>query len=220
MKATPPILGFSFDPTVCQECGHVHEKHSPIGGKCANLECGSRELKTDIERADWSEQALGMIRMHNKGNFLLGDWIAYGLDNFGQSYLEAQHICGLQSQTLMNLVWVCRKVALSRRREMPMTFTHHEAVAGLKPTEQIHFLGLAIEKNFSCADLRASIRQALRAPAVAELPAAENSGLTSWFADGVRLLRNQDPKTWTPARRAAFRAQWDRLATAAAPFLI
>lgn len=214
-------LGFDFDPTVCAECGHVHDHHSPLGGRCANTECGSKELKTAVPRQKWAEDAVDMVKSQNAGNFRLGDWLAYGWDNFGEGYIAASGILGFQHPSLKNIVSVCRRVAKSRRRDFPLAFGHHEAVASLVPADQIRFLAIAIEKSLPVAQLRAHVRQTARSEDVQELPDnTETSGLTAWFAAGIRLLRAQDSRTWSPERRQAFREQWTRLSMAAEPLLM
>lgn len=212
-------VGIEFDPTTCEKCGHVHEAFAPLNGKCGWMGCESSNLRTAIPKNHWANGAAEIIKQQNTSNFYLGDWLLYGIHNFGQPYLVAQKIYGAQYQTLLNIASVCRRVAISRRREMPVTFTHHEAVAALEPKTQIHFLQLAAAKELSVADLRMEIRQSAKAKTVAELPQSQTSGLTAWFAEGLRLLKTENPNAWPPERRAAFRAQWQRLTAAAEPFL-
>lgn len=214
-------IGFDFDPTVCHECGHVHDHHSPLDGHCANPECGSKELKTAVSRQVWLEQTVALIKSQHLNNFIIGDRLNYGRNNFGTGYLEAQKVYGLGRPHLWNVASICNRVAASRRREYPLTFSHHEAIAHLPPAEQVRYLSLALEKTLAVAQLRAHVRQTGRSDEVKELPEnTETASLTAWFAAGIRLLRSQEPKTWSPERRQAFREQWTRLSMAAEPLLM
>lgn len=212
-------VGIRFDPTICEDCGHVHQALAPVNGKCGHAGCESTQLKSAVPKHHWADTASNLIKGQNTGNFYLGDWLLYGMHNFGQPYLVAQKIYGAQYQTLLNIASVCRRVPISRRREMPVAFSHHEAVAALEPKIQTHFLELAAAKELTVAELRMEIRQSAKAKAVAELPQTQTSGLTAWFAEGLRLFKTEDPKTWPPERRAAFRSQWQRLSAAAEPLL-
>jgi hypothetical protein len=89
--------------------------------------------------------------------WLLGDWIAYGNQKFGERYARASKITGYDTQTLMNMVYVASHFPTSRRREN-LSWSHHEALAALSPDEQDHWLDEAGRHRWSVSDLRMMVR--------------------------------------------------------------
>jgi hypothetical protein len=90
----------------------------------------------------------------------LGDWLAYGQDNYGSRYQKAVERTGLVYQTLRNYVWVARRFELSRRRET-LSFGHHAEVASLPQPEQDFWLRKAEELGWSTSQLRHQVRASL-----------------------------------------------------------
>jgi len=89
--------------------------------------------------------------------WLLGDWIVYGNEKFGERYSRASRITGYDPQTLMNMVYVASRFPISRRRE-DLSWSHHEALAALEPEEQDGWLDQATAHRWSVSDLRAMLR--------------------------------------------------------------
>jgi hypothetical protein len=112
--------------------------------------------------------------------WLLGDWIVYGNERFGERYSRASKITGYDPQTLMNMVYVASRYSISRRRE-DLSWSHHEALAALEPDEQDSWLDQAAAHRWSVSDLRAMLRLsrkrslAERAEEEAEAPQAGDS---------------------------------------------
>lgn len=93
--------------------------------------------------------------------WLLGDWIAYGNERFGERYARAAKITGYDTQTLMNMVYVASRFAISRRREN-LSWSHHETLAALSFEAQECWLDQATANRWSVADLRTMLRTAKR----------------------------------------------------------
>ncbi|HEV3046257.1 MAG TPA: hypothetical protein VGY13_02750 [Solirubrobacteraceae bacterium] len=94
--------------------------------------------------------------------WLLGDWIAYGNAKFGERYARASQITGYDPQTLMNMVYVATRFAISRRREN-LSWSHHETLAALDQGEQDRWLDEAAAHRWSVADLRMMLRSSRKA---------------------------------------------------------
>ena len=74
-------------------------------------------------------------------------------------YAQAIEDTGLSYESLRNIVSVCTRVELSRRRDN-LTFSHHEAVARLSPPEQSRWLDKAAEQGLTSKGPRAAVRAA------------------------------------------------------------
>jgi hypothetical protein len=107
--------------------------------------------------------------------WLLGDWIAYGNEKFGERYARASKITGYDTQTLMNMVYVASRFEISRRREN-LSWSHHETIAALHAEEQDRWLDQAEADRWSVADLRVMLRVSRREDAEREEGAEEESG--------------------------------------------
>lgn len=90
--------------------------------------------------------------------FWLGDLLAYGEDEFGETYTQALEMTGYAMQTAKNIVWVARAVASPRRRE-DLSFEHHAEVAPLTPAKQTEWLAKAADDNLTRDEMRSQIRQ-------------------------------------------------------------
>jgi hypothetical protein len=101
------------------------------------------------------------FREYGHINWWLGDWLRYGTARWGEKYVEASRITGLEPKTLRNIVYVASAFELSRRRDN-LTWSHHAEVAGLKEHEQEMWLERAIVERLSQSDLRIELRATLR----------------------------------------------------------
>lgn len=104
----------------------------------------------------WQDAGQQLQRIARSVNWLLGDWIAYGEHSFGETYTQAIEQTGLETQTLMNIASVSRRVEASRRRET-LSWSHHEAVAALEPPEQERWLAEAETEGYTVKRLRARV---------------------------------------------------------------
>lgn len=111
----------------------------------------------DLDAREWAMAGRRIGAVGRSIQWLLGDWIAYGNEKFGERYARASKITGYDTQTLMNMVYVASRFPISRRRET-LSWSHHETVAALGDEDQDHWLDLAAEHRWSVADLRMMLR--------------------------------------------------------------
>jgi hypothetical protein len=87
------------------------------------------------------------------------DALRFGEAVYGFDGSQAEAVLGRSPETLRRWQWTAQKVPKSRRR-VGLSFTHHETVAALEPSEQIRWLDHAEQSGLSANDLRAAIRSA------------------------------------------------------------
>jgi hypothetical protein len=115
----------------------------------------------DLDAREWAEAGRFLGTMARSGQWGLGDWIRYGEARFGERYSKAARITGYDVQTLRNMVYVASRFEISRRRDN-LSWSHHEAVAALGPSEQDSWLAIAQERRLSVTDLRTELRSTRR----------------------------------------------------------
>ena len=111
----------------------------------------------ELDLAEWTVAGNRLGAMGRCGQWGLGDWIRYGNARFGERYSGAARITGYDVQTLMNMVYVASRYAVSRRREN-LSWSHHETLAALDRAEQDHWLDRATAECLSISDLRLELR--------------------------------------------------------------
>ena len=111
----------------------------------------------ELDLRGWAEVGRRIGAVGRNIQWLLGDWIAYGNDKFGERYARASKISGYDTQTLMNMVYVATHFPASRRREN-LSWSHHEALAALEFEEQERWLDQAVRHRWSVFDLRTMLR--------------------------------------------------------------
>ncbi len=88
-----------------------------------------------------------------------GDYLNHLASARGIEYAEAKAASSYAPATLKQAAWVCRHVAVERRRGLPLTFGHHIEVAALSPTDQEIWLDRAEDERWTTKQLRAEIRK-------------------------------------------------------------
>ncbi|HWA53240.1 MAG TPA: hypothetical protein VG816_03620 [Solirubrobacterales bacterium] len=116
----------------------------------------------ELDAREWAAVGRRIGSVGRNIQWLLGDWIAYGNRKFGERYARASKISGYDPQTLMNMVYVATRFAVSRRREN-LSWSHHETLAALDPEEQDRWLDQATQHRWSVSDLRTMLRVARKA---------------------------------------------------------
>ena len=143
-------------------------------------------------------------------NFIIGDWLNYGLQKYGEKYAYALDATEWQYGHLANCAYVCANVDFSLRNEK-LDWSHHAVVAPLAAEEQAKFLTLAAEGGWTVSALRIAVRKAnstrtrSSAKVLGFVPAA-------WVAQGLRWFRQQDLDDWSEDRKEALRQQLRPLA--------
>jgi hypothetical protein len=116
----------------------------------------------DLDLAEWVEQGHRIGMMGRSAGWWIGDWLRYGNAKYGEKYSRAMKITGYDAQTLMNMVWVCSRIEISRRREK-LSWSHHAEVAAVDLLAQEQLLNKAESERLSVRDLRELIRLERRA---------------------------------------------------------
>lgn len=102
----------------------------------------------------------------------IGDLMAYAETHFGEKAPAVFDESRYEAQTLLNRAAVSRSVEPSRRRE-DLSWSHHEAVSGLEPDMQTHWLAKAAEGDpLPAGDRRRWSQKRLRDELRAALPEA------------------------------------------------
>jgi hypothetical protein len=119
------------------------------------------EPPEQLDRAGWLATGASLAEFGRVNNWWVGDWIRYGAARWGEKYVEAARITGLDGKTLRNIAYVASRFDVSRRRDN-LTWTHHAEVAALAPEQQDSWLEQALELRLSPGDLRLELRSAQR----------------------------------------------------------
>lgn len=111
---------------------------------------------SDLTREQWEAAGLELQRVARSVNWLLGDWILYGEQRYGETYSDAIDLTAMEYDTLKNVVWVARNV-LERSRRRDLSWSHHQAVAALPEGEQEMWLREAVDEGYTVARLRSRL---------------------------------------------------------------
>lgn len=115
------------------------------------------EFHEELSFDEWHLLGQKLTPIGKSIGFMLGDWINFGENAYGEKYKEALAKTGIPYQTLANYAYVARKVDFSCRQEN-LGFEHHATVAKLKTDEdKKHWLNMAEKHDLSVRRLRKSI---------------------------------------------------------------
>jgi len=108
-----------------------------------------------ISEAEWLLAVESVAARMTNCQFFLGSLVNKGISRFGEDVLGK--LAKRCRKTLVDYARVARNVPPESRRD-DLEFNHHRAVESLKTVgEQIHFLSLAAENNWTCAQLKAEV---------------------------------------------------------------
>lgn len=123
---------------------------------------------------------------NDAAKWALGDLLIFGESRYGEEYAQVLDVARISERQAERYRYVAQQVRPSRRREN-LSFTHHEEVAALEPSDQERLLGNALDSSWSTGDLRGRVRdlraatgtsRIIRSPgivnAVASVDAARN----------------------------------------------
>jgi hypothetical protein len=118
--------------------------------------CGI-DFHGDLSFEEWEKIGEKLGDAERSMGLMIGDWINYAENKWGEKYNEAIACTGLEYRTLRNYAYVARRVQLSYRYDN-LTFNHHYTVAKLKDAEeQKHWLDQAAKHDLGVDRLRKSI---------------------------------------------------------------
>lgn len=114
-------------------------------------------IEERISEDEWWAFFEAIRRIDTAIQWVIGDLVAYGEDNFETTYDEIAEVTGYAAETIENYAYVARKVPPSLRNDS-LSFNHHYLVASLDTDEdRQRWLQRAEEHELSVADLRKSI---------------------------------------------------------------
>ncbi len=115
------------------------------------------QFNEELSFEEWDALGQKLAPIGKSIGFIIGDWINYGENRYGEKYEAALARTGLAYQTLRDFAYVAQKVELSLRNDN-LDFTHHRVVAKLKsPDEKKHWLKMAVKHKLGIRRLRKSI---------------------------------------------------------------
>ena len=115
------------------------------------------KFNEELSFEEWDELGQKIAPVGKSIGFIIGDWINYGENRWGDKYEEALGRTGMAYQTLADFAYVARKVQFSFRNEK-LDYTHHRVVAKIKdPEEQRHWLEMAVQHKLGKRRLQKSI---------------------------------------------------------------
>lgn len=117
----------------------------------------------EVSVREWLDALAWCRQVERASPFWIGDLLAYGERQYGETYTQALDATEYAYGTLANAMYVAKHVAPSRRREN-LTFSHHQEVAALPPAEQDHWLARAEAEGFTVRQLRERVRTRATGP--------------------------------------------------------
>lgn len=111
----------------------------------------------NMDRKSWRQVGELLFKLEGSLQWLIGDWLAFGIDRKYGELGKFAEMTGKDEKTLSNYMTVARAIEMSRRRD-GLTFGHHEAVTKLDIEEQDQALAYALENGMSVAQFRKVIR--------------------------------------------------------------
>ncbi|HPA19503.1 MAG TPA: hypothetical protein PLU30_17280 [Verrucomicrobiae bacterium] len=151
------------------------------------------QIRGELSFAEWKRLAPKIGQALRSCAFVVGDWLVYGEERFGdqpllpgidpgpsrtvsrEQYDAAHAATGIDEAVLANYAYVARNVPRSMRRES-LSWEHHRAVAKLEEPEQGRWLEQAEKAELTSRRLRASI-SAGRVVEIEELGAPADPGI-------------------------------------------
>jgi hypothetical protein len=109
----------------------------------------------------WADAGLRIAADHASLHWRLGDWIAYGAEQWPDRYIAAADATQIPHSTIARAAFVAVAVPPERRRD-GLSWSHHAAVAKLDATQQVHWLHRAVEDGLTAKGLAAAIADAER----------------------------------------------------------
>jgi N6-adenosine-specific RNA methylase IME4 len=117
----------------------------------------SLKFKREVTKSEWSKVFSGLKTIEGCVQFWIGDCLKYREQKWGM-YDDVSEESGIDKQTLRDIKYVSDSIKPSFRNDN-LSFTHHVAVAPLKPEQQEKYLSKAVKEKLSVRELREVIRE-------------------------------------------------------------
>jgi len=116
------------------------------------------DLWTDLNYEDWDQTLYKIAQVGDGARWWLGDAMKYGDKHFGEIYMQAVGETGLAEDTMRRYLLVASRISpVNRVKEL--TWSHHRQVASCPEGEQIRWLRMALDHNWSLAELKEAMRK-------------------------------------------------------------
>lgn len=133
------------------ECSATFTKH------CRMLPGGvGLQISDKITIPETADVLSFLMGMNQTLQFSIGDVLVFADVKFGELASQICLATGYSYDTLCNAQWVCSRIPQNRR--MPLSFSHHKAVAALTDKQQDKFLTEAISEKISSRDLEKKVK--------------------------------------------------------------
>lgn len=102
---------------------------------------------------EWEEQGTNLANGHRQINWMIGDWLVYGIEQFGA---EAQTLAcdkfGRTPSELKKALDVAKRFPLEQRRP-ELSFTHYQHLATLPEGQATPLIETAVQEGLTAKDL-------------------------------------------------------------------
>jgi hypothetical protein len=174
-----------------------------INSKFTMTPCGI-EFHGDLSFEEWESIGRKLGNAERSIGFMIGDWINYAENKWGEKYNEAIACTGLEYQTLAGYAHVAKRVDFLARAKN-LTFRHHRTVAKLKDSEeQKYWLEMAEKHALSYRRLQKSINFGRIATEKEVEGDPSDSGYVTYLA-----LLNRIRRWWARETQKAPVDEWD-----------
>lgn len=114
------------------------------------------DLPEDLPFDEWESIGRRLQRVNAAMQWLIGDWIRFGENHYGEMYAQAIQETGRDDGSLRNMVYVASRFDVSRRRDS-LPYAHHSEVASLPAPEADLLLDLAEKHEWNRQELRQAV---------------------------------------------------------------
>lgn len=153
----------------------------------------------------WQQIGLLLFKLEGSLQWLIGDWLVYGVDLHYGDIAQIAAALGRDSATLHNYASVSRNVEFSLRSEN-LSYNHHVLIAPLPSPRQLEALIYATEHHLSVA----AFRQWLKGESP-KLPAGGMAPDIVSISREIKHLMGQDLSHFKPQNKAALLAHLTQL---------
>lgn len=113
-------------------------------------------VKAPLSWDEWEGSGKFFNFLENAIGWVVGDWLNYGENKFGEKYAQAMEGDVRSYQTLRNYAHVAGRVPYEVRRP-ELSFSHHAEVAVLEPAQQVDMLTQAVENQWTVREIRKAV---------------------------------------------------------------
>jgi len=153
----------------------------------------------------WQQIGLLLFKLEGAIQWLIGDWLVYGVDLHYGDIGQIAAALGRDRQTLTEYAYVCRNVELLVRTNN-LSYGHHKLIAPLPSPQQRKALAYATQHQLSVS----AFRQWLKGEPPRLAAKNESSDIVS-ISREIKNLMGRDLSHFKPQNKAALLAQITQL---------